>query len=184
MSRDDFKSFTPSEVETVTGLTTVMQRNWRRHGYLPSLEGHARFDVFEVARLMTMRLLSERGIGPKESSKVSEICAIGIVYSALLDSKAYGPEVIKSSLRAENSDLQTISRRIVRDYTGIGIVPSQYFIWWADGAHHFDNSLDRAFPPFEFADSRIEGPVIVLDLKAMGRSLLQKAGKPLVFLSE
>ncbi|MFS8052333.1 hypothetical protein QD357_05845 [Rhizobium sp. BR 317] len=180
MSNDDLTTFTPGEVEAVTGLSTVMQRNWRRHGYLPATkDGHARFNAFEMARLMVMRMFSDRGIGPSESFEIAGICSVGIVYSALQERMAYNANMDLEALRREHIDLQSISRRIIREYTGAGNAPAQYFIWWADGTHVWHRSLSDAFPPSDFRDPRTVGLVMLLDLNALGRELLAKIRKPI-----
>lgn len=183
MSNDDLTTFTPGEVEAVSGLSTVMQRNWRRHGYLPSTnDGHARFNAFDIARLMVMKMFSDHGVGPHESSKVAKICSVGIVYAALQERKAYNDDLDVEAQRKQRVDLQSISRGIVREYTGQGLVPAQYFIWWADGTHVWHHSLNDAFPPFEFRNPKTIGPVMVLDLNALGQELLAKIGKPLAHI--
>ncbi|WP_028711002.1 hypothetical protein [Paracoccus pantotrophus] len=82
--------FTPAQAEKITGISVDQQRNLRRHGYLAQSEGHARFDGFGLARLLAIRALSDRGIGPSltakadESQDIATLCATGILW-ALLD---------------------------------------------------------------------------------------------------
>jgi hypothetical protein len=82
-------SFTPGEVEKITGLSNVMQRDWRRRGFLPSSAGHARFDPFALAEVFVMKLLADRGIGPVHSKEVADWCAIGVLWHALKAVDAY-----------------------------------------------------------------------------------------------
>ncbi len=81
--------FTPREAERITGVSTVMQRDWRRHGYLPVNEGHMRFNVFGLAELLALRLLAERRIGPQQGKLVSDWLAAGITRFALQSRHAY-----------------------------------------------------------------------------------------------
>jgi len=76
-------TFTPSEVEKITGVSATKQRDLRRHGFLPEVEGHARFNVYDMAELLFVQKMSARGVGPKHAFEVSEICATGIVWNAL-----------------------------------------------------------------------------------------------------
>jgi hypothetical protein len=71
--------FTPSEAEVITGVSVTLQRDWRHRGFLEKGEGHARFDVFALARLAFMKALADRGIGPSETHEVATIAAAGIV---------------------------------------------------------------------------------------------------------
>lgn len=81
--------FTPAEAERVTGLSVGMQRDWRNRGFLPKNEGHARFDAFALARMMAMKMMSDRGVGPQKSREEAEWCALGIVAGALREISAY-----------------------------------------------------------------------------------------------
>jgi hypothetical protein len=77
-----YETFTPAEAERITGVNVVLQRDWRHRGYLPKGKGHARFDVFDLAKLAFMKILTDRGIGPKDSADVSEYAALAMVASA------------------------------------------------------------------------------------------------------
>ncbi|MCX5513738.1 hypothetical protein C3941_13660 [Kaistia algarum] len=106
-------AFTPAEVEKITGLSTMMQRDWRRRGFIPVVGGHARFDPFSLAEIFVMKLLADRGIGPIHSRGVAEWCAIGILWNALLWVDAYEgdhlrtfewyPEDVRQALAAQRS---------------------------------------------------------------------------------
>lgn len=83
-------TFTPGEAETVTGLSTTMQRDWRRRRFLSAPDGkQARFDAFGLASLWTAKMLADRGIGPAESHGILQYCAAGIVWHALQLVDAY-----------------------------------------------------------------------------------------------
>lgn len=83
-------TFTPAEAEAITGVSTASQRDWRRHGYLAKRDGHARFDAFDLARMLVIRLLSDRGIGPAQTAQtpylafgdIAAICAAGALGNA------------------------------------------------------------------------------------------------------
>ncbi|MFT3724633.1 MAG: hypothetical protein QM773_13750 [Hyphomonadaceae bacterium] len=82
-------SFSPAEVAEITGLSTLMQRDWRRRGYLRSTDGHARFDPFDVLEVWSMKELADRGVGPVHSKDVAEWVAIGAMYHATTFREAY-----------------------------------------------------------------------------------------------
>ena len=81
--------FTPSEAEKISGLSVTKQRDLRRHGFLPEVEGHARFDAYDVAELLFVQKMSARGVGPKHAFEVAKTCATGIVHHALGNPSAY-----------------------------------------------------------------------------------------------
>ncbi|MGJ8530444.1 hypothetical protein [Maritalea sp.] len=90
-----FTQFTPAQAENITGMSVSQQRNLRRHGYLKSTEGHARFDIFDLARLFVIQTLSDKGVGPshcatgEEGQDIASICAKGILWSIFDDVDAY-----------------------------------------------------------------------------------------------
>jgi hypothetical protein len=69
----------------MTGLSVTQQRNWRRYGYLPKLRGkHARFKPHYLAAMTIMQALSERGIGPSVSHKITPLIGCHVLYYACL----------------------------------------------------------------------------------------------------
>lgn len=206
-------TFTPAEAEKITTLNTVMQRDWRRRGFIPSGEGHARFDAFALAEVWVMKMLSDRGVGPQLSKEVASWCAMGILWHALKDGEAYegdhartfewepegarpqpDPEALAVLERfsketgiaiPENVDTtwsakgEWLAKQVFRLRGCPRVIPSPYFIWWADGSHVFHDSLDEAFSSLSW-DEKYAGPVIVLDLNALATQLLVRAGRALV----
>ena len=71
--------FSPKDVEGITELSTTMQRDWRRRGFIETQNGHAKFDPFEVATIWIAKTLADRGIGPTVSKVIAPICGVGLV---------------------------------------------------------------------------------------------------------
>jgi hypothetical protein len=88
----DLSVFTPKEAEAITGVSTTLQRDWRRRKFLPVVEGHMRFNILELSRLWAIKLLADRGIGPATSTEVTELIAEGIAFHALASSAAFEGE--------------------------------------------------------------------------------------------
>lgn len=60
-----FRSFTPKDLTSITGLSPTMQRDWRRNGYLPPREsGWSSFDLEEVSKVALLKVLADAGLGP------------------------------------------------------------------------------------------------------------------------
>jgi hypothetical protein len=184
-------TFTPGEAEKITSVSTAQQRDWRRRGFVRSNEGHARFDAYELAELWTLKLLSDRGIGPQLAKGVADWVAAGIVWHALKWVDAYegdhqrALEWNKSFIERYDSfdwgdKALWLRGTIHRDRGFGGAVPAPYFIWLADGSHVFHMSVDAVFGDGTSSDPRFAGPVIVLDLSALGSTLLGRAKRPFV----
>lgn len=213
--------FTPREAERITGVTAVMQRDWRRHGYLPVNEGHMRFNVFGLAELLALRLLAERRIGPQQGKLVSDWLAAGIVRFALQSRLAYEgdaaeiqelPEDIshsalrsaleKSAAKAKPGntfDLSAaplswlaganrLSRMVLKMHDkpkGISrALPARFFLWFSDDTHVWHESIDGCIAEKSTSESRLAGPIVVLDQHAIGEHLLKKTGRPFVYVED
>lgn len=180
--------FTPYQAEKITGLSVANQRDWRRRGYLKQNHGHARFDAFDLAEIMVLSDMSRRGIGPKDASPLSALCASAIVYYALRWIDAYEgdhmrayewnahvyPEGISWGTKAE-----WLAKVILKE-RGYHVIPAPYFVWWANGSELWVHSLDKAFSDGVSDDPRWDGPVIVLSLEALGGRLIRRCETPIV----
>jgi hypothetical protein len=163
-------SFTASEAEIITGINSDQQRNLRRHRYLlKSKGGWTRFTLEEVARLLIIGQCSERGIPPATSSVVA---SVGLAAQQILGFAAELPGTIVGAerLRGAKSPLRIPDHRQRRFLVAVGR--------HADN-HKLTNDLNRLFS----AKSEI-GTCVVVDLKALGALLHDRAGKPLICITE
>jgi len=171
--------FTPAEAALATGVSAVQQRDWRRRGFLPQNEGHARFDACEIAAMWTMRLLSDRGVGPSETGEIAKWAAAGIVSASCKWVDAFG--LATSGIPGDNISwkrrAEFLKQKVLRS-AGYNLEPAPFLIWWANGAHTFHFSVDQAFKEHLSDDERYVGPVIVLDLASLGTDLLKRLSKP------
>lgn len=78
--------FTPAQVAECTGLSTAMQRNWRKAGHLPQrTSGVALFDPAELAAIRLMIVMRSMGFGPSISRPLAESAAPSVVWLILSD---------------------------------------------------------------------------------------------------
>lgn len=82
-------TFTAGEAARITGMEPVRQRDLRHRGFLPSHDANARFDVFDLAQMYFIQAMSVRGVGPRTSAPLSEVCATTIGFHALDDPSAF-----------------------------------------------------------------------------------------------
>ncbi|MDO9638115.1 MAG: hypothetical protein Q7J44_06210 [Pseudotabrizicola sp.] len=203
-----FNLFTPADAAKITGVSQTLQRNWRRHGYLPEGEGHTRFDVFSLAELYALGMLAERGVGPHQSVQVVELLGAGMVWGALECFGAYeGPKSLLAY--GENTDEENAAIQHAKGggfylpdapldwlnksdkYTRAAfrlngfdkrvgrVIPARFFLWFPDGSHSWEQSVDHCFNSPNF---HTDGPVIVLDQRALGRKMVAAAPRPFVKL--
>ncbi len=190
--------FTSREAEEICRVSMTQQRNWRRYGFLPPIQGHARLDVFDLCELYALGLLADKGVSPKQAVEVVDILALGLAWHALTCRVAYAgePHLLANAPLSEFekglsdpilSRLDRFGRAAFRsklDIPGKGrALPARFFIWFADGTHTWDQSVDRHFRGSE-GDPRTAGPVIVLDQMALGIDLAHRSGKALALVTE
>jgi hypothetical protein len=70
----EYTRFRPRDVAALVGLTPTMQRDWRRHGFLPvrSDGGWSSFSLVEVARLAIRKAIADAGLGPAFANSILE----------------------------------------------------------------------------------------------------------------
>jgi len=190
--------FESRDAEKLCRLSMPQQRNWRRYGSLPPIEGHARLDVFDLCELYSLGLLTEKGVAPKQAVEVVDILRMGLAWHALTCAAAYdGEDHLLSDEPLSDfekgidnpiySRLDRYGRAAFKGKEGLmgkgRLIPARFFIWFADGTHTWDQSVDRHFHGNE-GDPRIAGPVIVLDQMALGLDMAHRSNKPFALVME
>lgn len=79
----DFTLFDAGTAARVTSASETQQWNWRRSGYIPKHDGHAKYNIIDICELWVMAALSKRGVGPQVSRKYSRDCAKSAAWFAL-----------------------------------------------------------------------------------------------------
>lgn len=180
--------FTPRQAEQITGITMVRQRDLRRHGYLPQHEGHARFTAIDLAQMMVLSSMMQRGIAPSTAAGLAEISAVGIVQVALSS-----PDVWEGMDDAEwtypgeqmpEDKAQWLARVFSNFQAAAGdnrwrVTPGRFLIIWANGREFWSPSVDHEIEEMEQDDPRLAGPITVLDLHALADQLVRRAQLPL-----
>lgn len=169
-----FCRLAPKDLAEVTGLSTELQRVWRRRSLLPAASGtRAHFSAGATAEILARYELSRHGVSPSDSSEIAKQIAPSILCNALLSAdgacEVVGDEAeVGLFLKAFNE-----SDAIACQIAGLD-VPSM-FAWRADGG------------PFQLAHDREEMgkegdylSVFYLDLATAGQMLADRLARPLV----
>lgn len=173
-------NFTPGKVAEATGLSVVMQNDWRKRGLLPATEGHARFDIFDVADIRVRKLLAERGLGPKESSSFGSSAKAAVVKRVLKFNEAWeNYEIIDSSLisAAYRDVIDKVSHEKGGDQLWFNAAfggDGDFFVVAPDGSSTVVGKIGEFFDSQNERDR--EGVFHVLDLFPVARGLISKLG--------
>lgn len=166
--------FSAAEAEAITGLAVMEQRNWRRRGYLPPLPDsrHARFGVTDLAEMQIRAALAFRGIGPARSEAIGPSCALRITAHALGWSNAWTGNPWDAPGETWGCKAEWLTAGAV------GVRKNRFFVW-TEETHLFTDNVAACFDGTVDLPRLRPGPVVVLDLEAMGGDLLDRAGRPL-----
>lgn len=72
------REFSPAEVEAITGVSTALQRDWRRRGILPANnEGKwTRFSLRDLIEIMVLKTFADAGFSVKDVAEVVRIALL------------------------------------------------------------------------------------------------------------
>src|SRR3546814_3700256 len=112
------REFSPAEAAEITGVSTALQRDWRRRGILPeNADGKwTRWDLNDIIKLSVMKLFSDAGIDVSKTSIVSQMAmmptraAISLTEGAITFEGAELPDEEKARSEEHTSDLQSLMR--------------------------------------------------------------------------
>lgn len=175
--------YSAGDVSEITGLPPVMQRDWRRKGFLPEIgEGHARFDAFGLCEIWARRLFLDQGIKPSVSGEASKLCSFAIVARALVSPQAYQPADERAASPTHNEAenyrnhiLRQMHSKIPERHLPMILKTPRFFVWFSNGDTSWGDGLDDIFT--RRLPNIKNGPAVVLDLHRQATDLLREAGE-------
>ena len=155
-------TFTARQAAKITGMSEAQQRNHRRHGYLPKTnQGWSRFTPVELAELLVMQQLAGRGLSPAGAMPILKAMQSSPA-AALVSYWA------RSTPGAINPHPDHVDE--LEDPDPPPAHTPRYFVF--DGVDSkVVSSLDQTF---EHTSDQVAA--IVIDLKALGAQLVDRAG--------
>lgn len=168
--------FSAKEVAAATGLSTELQRVWRRRGHLPSCgEGRASFDSNEVATIAVRHDLTRFGFSPPETIEIGRLSGPIVLYFALLTSAG------AANLRGDLKRVADISQRFAQDDEMARIIarvqrPRRFL--FSSHPPELDFVDDAAAT---LSEERFPA-MLILDLALIGQRLVTQNTKPLFLI--
>lgn len=176
VGRVTMSRFSAKEVDATTGLSTELQRVWRRRGHLPSCgEGRASFDSNEVAAIAVRHELARFGFAPSDTIEVGRLACPIVLYFALLTSAG------AINLRGDRKRVAEVSQRFAQDDEMARAIarvqwPRRYLCSSDPPALDFVDDAATVL-----SDERFPA-MFVLDLALIGQRLVAQNAKPLFFV--
>ena len=162
MSAFEFTTFTASEAEQISRVSSDQQRNFRRAGYIRAGDGGwTRYSLEDLAELVVIGFQLERKMPPRIASEIARQCAPMIVAHALKNDGAIegGDKTLRDELRIKFAP-KGLKRFAV-------VTPPERVDFGNDGRKIL-------------AAMQELGMALVLDLKFYGALIFDGAKRPLV----
>jgi hypothetical protein len=172
---------TSAEAERITGFSQVRQRDLRRHGYLPPVEGHARFDVFGIGYMMALRQCMDAGVMLHSAVPAAQAAAEQVGWRAARWVESWtGIEGIHGETWLDRRRiLEGHLEEYMRVARGRAVpLPRKYLLFLKNGAVLTDN-LHEVFEGRSASDPAITGLLHLFDLVALATVVAEGIGKPL-----
>lgn len=166
--------FSPGEVARITGLSTNLQRVWRRRGHLPARSaGYASFDARDLAALAVRHDLTRMGFAPPDTVEIGRMAAKTVLYFALLSSR--GASCVQGEFVGEMIKHQAIDQALAIVITEV-IDPRRYVLITDPPAWEFVDDAAAAL-----SQERCSA-LLILDLALIGQRLVARNTKPLFLI--
>ncbi len=172
-----FTAFTPAEAERITGVSVVLQRDWRRRKIIPARQdGEARFLLPALLEMLTLKMLSEAGLGIEEAREWCPFVPAAIASHALVVDGAIEGDVDLHPLGLRYPEIlaKEISAQISR------AIPGGDLVIWSDRKSEVVRDWRSAIE--QAPHSKLCGAVRILIFEAIGTELAKRAGRALVHI--
>lgn len=191
-----FNTFDSAEAESLTGVTRVMQRDWRRERHLKAQDGSSRYELFDLCELWVLSACARVGIGPSRSKSFARAAGLHMALSCLAHRDAYEGDPDKAPFSRHNATIQIGNKKLksppwgrrsawLRNIILFGSDDndmsegSDFAIWPNGEALPFDVGPGSFLEPFG-AGSWWPGAVVVLPLRAAAGRMVVETPRPFV----
>lgn len=189
--------FGPTRAEEITGVTRTTQRYWRTEGFLPSFEGMARFDLFDLCELWILKACADAGVGLKRAKLFSRSAAMHMGWHCLRLITTYEGDHNRAPLSKHNKTFDLgdgplptpgwgRQSRWLADHILYGKDDpnpcSEFYGIWPDGEALPMDDFQSMFVPGSW-DAAKRGAVIILPIHLAAGWLVAAAAEPLVQVS-
>jgi hypothetical protein len=168
-----YASYSPGELAQISGLSTDMQRVWRKRGQLASLpSGHARFRPMEVIEISIRYALSKLGVAIADVPPMGSLPINAAIYHALLNSD--GACELIGPAPDVNSFLDEFEKDHGLAFALAGKPPSSNYLIWDD------EDRVRVLDDPQHVFDGMGASIIAIDLQVIGRRLVERGRKAIM----
>lgn len=168
-----YATYSPAELAQISGLSTDMQRVWRKRGQLvPLPSGHARFHPKEVIEIAIKYALSKLGVAPAEAPELGALPINAVIYHALLNSdgacELIGPASEIDAFMDDFRDSHELALALAEhpSHSNYLILDDEDRVRILDDPQHVFDGMGAS--------------IIAIDLQVIGRRLMERGRKPIL----
>ena len=165
--------YSPGELAQISGLSTDMQRVWRKRGQLvPLATGHARFKPTEVIEISIRYALSKLGISLADVPAIGPLPINAVIYHALLNCdgacELIGPaQEVNSFLDVFKEDHElALALSGMPSFSNYLILDDEDRVRVVDDPQHVFDGMGAS--------------IIAIDLQVVGRRLMERGRKAIM----
>jgi hypothetical protein len=166
--------FTPAEAAACTGLTTTMQRDWRRHGLLPTRLGSpGSFTPLDLAEIRLMLQMRQLGLERSVSRPFAQVAAPMVLFFALADwPQSWAVDGAEEAAKTFRTHLEKRGDSHLRTLAGLTSGLCRYGIGRDDSIEFVPSLSDEL-------DGDAEEVTRILNLQAVAGRIVEAAQRPL-----
>jgi hypothetical protein len=171
------REFSPAEAAAITGVSTALQRDWRRREVLkgePNPEGKwTRWSLTDIIRLSVMKLFSDAGMDVSSTTMIASMALLPTLGALALIDEAVEfdgeiSDVQKARIRSNTVGTTDPSHTIGRFLASFG--KGEYDVCRTDDLASLEARLDEEARPI----------LSVVDCRNLARLIVERAGGPVI----
>lgn len=170
------REFTPAEAAEITGVSTALQRDWRRRGILAeNAEGKwTRWGLTDIIRLSVMKLFSDAGMDVSQTKTIAQMALLPTLGAIAR---------IDEAVAFEGDEIPEESRNRIRVGT-VGTThpshtPGRFLISFGKG--EYDVCRTDSLADVESLLDRDHRPILsVVDCHSLASLIAERAGGPVI----
>ncbi len=174
-TRINFANFRAGEVSEITGISPVLQRNWRRRGLLEKKgEGWSSFSLEELVTLYVASVLIDRGVSASSALNVAQAGHFNLLTHIAKRSTEFAPDLPKDKRKTWADKLPEKYKDRFRRFLvipDVGNAVGKELVQCDDVSKAIDQLVEKKITT---------GAVIVLDLETLADQIVERAGRPLM----
>lgn len=168
-----YASYSPGELAQISGLSTDMQRVWRKRGQLPPLaSGHARYQPMDVIEISIRYALSKLGVALSDVPPIGSLPVKAVIYHALLNSdgacELIGPASKIDAFMDEFRENHELAMAVAGNpsHSNYLILDDQDRVRVLDDPQHVFDGMGAS--------------IIAIDLQVIAQRIMERGRKPII----